>query len=638
VKLVLENFRSHEKASFELPDVGFVKIDGPSGTGKSNVFKALRYCLYGKQNNAVRYGANGCRVEAELDQLKVTRGKGPTLFEANGIPGEAGQGIIQTALGMNELEFEVSSYIAQDQANSFIHCKPAEQMDLLQRLAFNQDNPESFKERAKTLLEEAEKTSKTIKQEIAITENTLSLKTEQLQTATANAIEPDTPEVNDTQDTAKVEGLKKQCIDIKGKIISLEKNLNDPVRERITKAEAYLESLLPKQNEHQKWFTENPEITFSQQNEMDAAQITVTHLEAQVKEYEDMQKRISDKNGCERKVNTYGDQLQDLISELQPDTVLDSATAIHEISGKYIKAKKDLDAANGVFDYLDDPTLTLTEARAKLQEIKKLHEEWIGIQAIRDQKKKDALDVNIGIDKARTFIANNNVEPVDSINEKIRQLRSQLETTEAEYNALNTAISNATAITKLWDEYRRKLATIESLKKEITGITATLQKQQTQAETIGTRCAKLKRFLELVQKAALSALDARISEINIRAEHWLEVLFNGNLQATIETEKEAKNGNVSHKINLAIYENGTKIEKKEELSGGQQSRLALAFQLALSDMYKSPVLMLDESLKGCDVETSKICLEAIRQISERKLVLMVEHHVEDSQFDKVVPI
>lgn len=639
MKLTLENFRSHEAATLTFPDVGFVKLDGRSGTGKSNIFKALMWSLYGKQNNVVRYGATKCSVNADLGDLRVLRGKGPTTFEANGITGETGQAHICTALGMNELEFEVSSYIAQDQANSFIHCKPAEQMDLLQRLAFSSDNPDELKERVKGLFDIADGEAKRLSGEIALTTNTLQIKTQQLTDLRAQLREPETAEIDTADAQNQLNILTKEGAKINGEMLATEKTLKDPVRERLVKAKSYLEDAAVKQQEYANWFTSNPDMPFTQELEREEARTLVFHLTGQVREFTDMQTRIADRNGCARKANTYGDQLQDLVAELQPDTVLDHAADLYDLSGKYIKAKKDLDAASGTTECLDDPTDTLTAAKAAHALHEAAYNEWVGVQAIRTQKKKEALDININIDKANLLITSHtHLEAVDVLTSRLEQLRNQRQNIEIQINSLNTDLKNAKAITEMWQTYRRNQVNIIKLEQNISEVESALAAQETKAKTIGTRCAKLKRFLELIQKAALSALEARIEEINVRAEHWLDVLFSGTLQATIETEKEAKNGNVSHKIHLAIHENGTKVEKKEELSGGQQSRLALAFQLALSDMYRSPVLLLDESLRGCDAETSKICLEAIRQISERKLVLMVEHHIPDSQFDKVVSI
>jgi ABC-type lipoprotein export system ATPase subunit len=158
-------------------------------------------------------------------------------------------------------------------------------------------------------------------------------------------------------------------------------------------------------------------------------------------------------------------------------------------------------------------------------------------------------------------------------------------------------------------------------------------------ETLRVRLARVLRMKELAKKASLDSIEAIIEEINLFAEYWVRTMFGGTVKAYLKTTKELKTKKTSvGQISLYIEENGTVIDKKEELSGGQQSRLCLAFQLALSDMYDSPILMLDEAFKGLDENTMAICLAAVKQISERKLVLVSEHFADEDIFDQTVEI
>lgn len=642
MKLTLKNFRSHAQSSFEFPDIGFIKLSAPSGTGKSNVFKAIQWGLWGGKGNVVKYGTTETKVGIEIGDLKVCRGKGPAFLDVNGMTGEAGQAHVAGMLGMNELEFEISSYIAQDQANSFIHCKPAEQMELLQKLAFDKDNPEEMKEQIKTLIKDAEKKSQDITSAVNLMQNTIANKQQQADALLSIAKKPSEPPVDVVDVKRTKDTLQKQAIDLNTLIFEDAEILKTqmPTRDKANRASVWLETAKIEQAEKQKWFDENPEEKFALKVDLDNARIQKQHLTAQVKEFNEMMQRVADRNGCERKVTTYSRQLWELIVgafESGESQVIGHSKGLNELTSKLIQAKADLDAADNRGVHLQDPTNALAQAIDAVKELEKAEADWIAKDAVRNQKKKDVLELNINIKKAETAIADAaGLETLDIIQSRVEKHKAERDDLRVQVAALDGKITNATAINNQWETYEKNQKLYHKYGEELVELNANLEQQEANLTTLNTRLGKLDRLLKLVQKAALSALDARITEINVRAEHWLDVLFSGTLQATIETEKEQKNGNVSHKINLAIYENGTKIDKKEELSGGQQSRLALAFQLALSDMYRSPVLCLDESLKGCDPETSKICLEAIRQISERKLVLMVEHHVADSQFDDVV--
>ena len=141
-------------------------------------------------------------------------------------------------------------------------------------------------------------------------------------------------------------------------------------------------------------------------------------------------------------------------------------------------------------------------------------------------------------------------------------------------------------------------------------------------------------------KAALDVIESTISEINFRAAYWLDVLLEGKVSAELKTTKKIKSRDQSiDSINLQVMYKGQLLERiSEELSGGQYSRVVLAFQLALSDLYNSPILMLDEAARGCDLETVEIMLDALKTIADRKLVLMVEHNIPSDQFDSEVEL
>jgi DNA repair exonuclease SbcCD ATPase subunit len=47
MKLYLTNFRRYDSVAFEFND-GITKITGESGAGKSTIFEAICWCLYGK--------------------------------------------------------------------------------------------------------------------------------------------------------------------------------------------------------------------------------------------------------------------------------------------------------------------------------------------------------------------------------------------------------------------------------------------------------------------------------------------------------------------------------------------------------------------------------------------------------------
>jgi len=74
------------------------------------------------------------------------------------------------------------------------------------------------------------------------------------------------------------------------------------------------------------------------------------------------------------------------------------------------------------------------------------------------------------------------------------------------------------------------------------------------------------------------------------------------------------------------------------LSGGELSRVILAFTLALGEMFNTPLLMLDECTSSLDQNLSNIVFNGIREHFAGKLVITVVHQSVEGIFDKVIKI
>lgn len=75
------------------------------------------------------------------------------------------------------------------------------------------------------------------------------------------------------------------------------------------------------------------------------------------------------------------------------------------------------------------------------------------------------------------------------------------------------------------------------------------------------------------------------------------------------------------------------------LSGGEQARVILAYTLALSDMFQTPVLMLDECTSSLDSELTGNVIETIKENFKHKLVLISAHQLNtESHFDNIIKL
>ena len=73
----LQNIKCYEKKEFNFGDTGTILISGPSGRGKSSIFHAIEFCLYGKSPKIMTVGKKSCLVTLEFGEFVITRKKGP---------------------------------------------------------------------------------------------------------------------------------------------------------------------------------------------------------------------------------------------------------------------------------------------------------------------------------------------------------------------------------------------------------------------------------------------------------------------------------------------------------------------------------------------------------------------------------
>lgn len=219
----------------------------------------------------------------------------------------------------------------------------------------------------------------------------------------------------------------------------------------------------------------------------------------------------------------------------------------------------------------------------------------------------------------------------------VKRLEDELAAAETASLAAQTTLSGAHGVETRWVEYAAytsRAADYDRLVSDAGQAAAALQ-----AAESGVAAAYELR--EIVAQAESACLENIVATINVHAQHFLDAFFTAHpMSAQILTYKEVRSGKTvttKPQIDLLIEYKGNETDAAA-LSGGERARLSLAFTLALSEIYQTPLLMLDESISSLDAESTCDVVSALRDLLVDRTVLCVSHQANTGIFDHVIEI
>ena len=199
----LFNFKCYKGAhTLILPDKGVILIHGESGSGKSTIFTAIEFCLYGIGREVNSHNTSKCSVEINLENinLKIYRQKGPNLLKLNynnqDYVDDLAQPIIDDVFG-NETIYQYTNICHQREICPFLMGNNSEKIKVLENVAYGNHNIHS-KKKLQEQITSVEKMRNTLTTQIEIANNNY---LEILSKLQAKNIKVE--DVNDIKDTNK---------------------------------------------------------------------------------------------------------------------------------------------------------------------------------------------------------------------------------------------------------------------------------------------------------------------------------------------------------------------------------------------------------------------------------------------------
>jgi DNA repair exonuclease SbcCD ATPase subunit len=219
-----------------------------------------------------------------------------------------------------------------------------------------------------------------------------------------------------------------------------------------------------------------------------------------------------------------------------------------------------------------------------------------------------------------------NIKDIVLLSESLENINNEIRMFEIRKDEQSFILQN---ITKYQEyiikkkEYKEKEEHVKRLSTELT-----INRKKYGASTL---------FKEKIAHAESIALSNIISSITTHVQLYLNIFFTDNpIAVNLVAFKELKNKEKKPQLNIEINYKGMENIGFEDLSGGELARLNIAFTLAFSEIFNSPLIMLDESMSSLDEINSSNVIEGIKDNFKGKLCIIVAHQTVEGMYDNVI--
>lgn len=152
------------------------------------------------------------------------------------------------------------------------------------------------------------------------------------------------------------------------------------------------------------------------------------------------------------------------------------------------------------------------------------------------------------------------------------------------------------------------------------------------------KCAAMNLLQAKILEAESIAISNMIQSINSHAQIYLDCFFPDTpISVRLKSFKETKSANSKPQINIEVDYKGMDCDINS-LSGGEYSRVVVAFTLALAEIFNTPFLLLDESTASLDQELTTAVIEGLKENFPEKLVVLIAHQVVQGMFNQIVQL
>jgi len=322
---------------------------------------------------------------------------------------------------------------------------------------------------------------------------------------------------------------------------------------------------------------------------------------------------------------------------------LDCTKSVRELLGEESRIHSQIKKRNRDMDALRDT----------LEKIQNIEDEW-GEGALSDlEELEDTVQAGRNLkakcgraEKIRTKLASakKKASLCDDFESDIQKLDVRAKALSEKLDEATDAFDQVDAHLEELDAWNRKVDACTRFNEDIQRQKKTLQEAEKKAKraknNLDRATALLKGAEELksaVLEAESLALVQLVNAINDHAATYLDAFFSDDpIEVSLKTFTAVKSKKkVKPSIQTEILFKGNEM-KLDGLSGGECARVVVAFNLALSDIMNTPVLMLDEVTANLDADLAETIFETVSAANAQKIVMAVAHQCVDGTFQNIL--
>jgi len=676
--LTLKNYRKFKDVTVEFPD-GVTGVVGLNGVGKSTIFEAIAFAIYGpvaartSADQIKREGAAStdvCRVDLEFvfegDNYRIVRqmsGKNliasATATMNNKIVASGAEIVstyFQNRLGMDFKSFFTSIFAKQKELNALSSMVASERRPLILKMLgidslddiikeiksdkkekdnlIERINHELFDENGKykidTLKDEIKKLESKKQENILSIKNTIK-KIQILKKELENLIEDFKKNKSNYEKIKNKKEIlleKKTLFEEKQMLTKETKNISYKIEEKQKNIQQYNKKL-----ENFKDVEENLELSKKRLNELDS-------------KIEELVKKIEQKKTIVKRIKEDIDELESKnkkILEIGPNAKCPTCERV--LADQYETLLKKFDEEktkkeNEIFSYLKDINLVEEEKNRLLREK----------QAF--EKKRNYLETQF-MEKERIKITIQNIiKEIDEEKTSLKTKQERLKDLEQVKFDLNEYEKVVSQVEEFYNKYQQTLDKKDNKKDELNSINLEFERKKGDIKLINQDIKNLKEKISELQKYSIKLNEEKIFTNNLSMLSDIMGDFRTYLISRIRptlalyssdfferlTDGKYKGVELDENYNLLIYDNGNAYGI-ERFSGGEEDLANLCLRLAISEVITERAggvfnfIILDEIFGSQDVFRRQNIMKALNSLSSKFRQIFLITHIEDVKND-----